>query len=134
MTLDFFHYMQDLAATQGKDFLWQPLKDNIVTIHLGLIMKPNDYYSDTFDEGIKKHLPTGLIKDENFEILKSFYKKKPEEEAPKKILIMKDLELGFMIWMICLAIAFAFFVLEHVKYHLFDCKREKNRRQPKLER
>lgn len=94
-----------------EEIKWQRVV-SVLVVHFGFLMDANDYLFDTFDQEIKKLLPTGLLVKGNIEIDPPNYRQ-PKKEATAKALSMGELAIAFKASMICLAISFTVFVLEH---------------------
>lgn len=89
---------------------WKSLEDNVCVVNFGLLFKRFSPYFETFNEQIDRMISAGLVKfwyDQRFIHAKPFM----THEEPR-VLTYDQLEVGFCIWLISLAISVVQFFLE----------------------
>lgn len=111
--------LEDSIMTVGRksefsEFTFLSLKQKVISFNYGFLFNPHHFLFPIFNEKIQQMINGGLFN----RLIVDWYEnpwtlQKPEPQEPV-VLTMNHLEIGFTIWMICLLICFAVFVIEHL--------------------
>jgi hypothetical protein len=112
-----YHYRAKLILkeTVPSTFI---LEENVVTTPWYMMLRRYLPYTEAFKQKIDEMLSNGMIQKRHashWKIEKD--KKRYVEEAEPQILSVFDLRLGFLGFLICLAISFVVFLIELIKNH-----------------
>lgn len=108
--------LMSIAIKSNTTNLWSVLNENVYNFYWGLTFPRNHYMYTAFNEKVK-HLNSGGFID--FWLDKWFKHQKIIEKpppAPLVVLSMKDLSIGFQIWLLALLISSVAFVVELLRY------------------
>lgn len=108
------------------------LKENLISTCFGLRLEPHVPWFDFFVKKLEYLKESGIM---DFLISKSKQKQIRADDSGPKVLTMKDLEIGFLIWLITLGISCLVFAGEHFvhfikRFHIYWRNQRNNK--PKL--
>ena len=118
---DLFLSMFNYKKEPEDRLYFNQLDQNVIShnLHIKMPRKSHFLYS-TFDWKIKQLIQGGFFNVwiERYKSHSSVQSPQPDPDKGKVVLTMDHLSVGFIIWLVSLAIASAVMVLEHARFHL----------------
>lgn len=108
-----FRSSEDLPYIANDLNLTMPFKilqKTFRTAYVGFLTKRNYFLNNQLDRKVTQAVESGLM-----DFWRPEMKPKPANNTGPQVLTLEHLAVGFLICMVCLLIAFIFFVIEHVQ-------------------